>query len=197
VNRHSSNVSEMIREISKLRHLPRGMGALVAVTFFMTLIAPGTVDAQKRLPMSKKLTRSDQYVSEMREVLKKGIKIKAEAGDEQNVKKLNCVNDVLFPIKGLVRVAESNLVLMHEAVAKKNQRDAQHEFVKITIAHSKVMELDGRIRSCGSPTSTGQFDGRPIITRIKDPDLPTEDPLAGLYETIVNIGRPPSASPFF
>ena len=70
-------------------------------------------------------------------------------------------------------------------------------FVKLSIAHNKIKELDGRVQSCGGPANSGRIDGRPDIDRIKDADLPTEDPVESLNDFRADLDRPPSASPFF
>ena len=113
------------------------------------------------------------------------------------MQKLNCVNEALSAIKGLMRLSEQNFMTLQEAVAKNDSRATEHEYVKLTIAHNKIKELDGRLQSCGGPASSGRIDGRPDIDRIKDPDLPTEDPVESLTGFRADLDRPPSASPFF
>ena len=110
---------------------------------------------------------------------------------------LNGINEALSAIKGLLRLAEQNLVLLKEHVANAQLQKAEHEFVKISIAYNKIKELDARVRSLARPSTGGSVDGRPVIELIKDSDLPKEDIVQVLTDIWVDLGRPPSASPFF
>ncbi len=157
----------------------------------------GAADEIEKVSNEEKPEKSRRAIDKMRGALTKVIKYLEEAREQRDVLKLNCVNEALSAIKGLMRLSEQHFMSLQEAVAKNNARTAEHEYVKLDIAHKKIGELDGRLRSCGGPASSGRIDGRPEIVRIKDPDLPEEDPVENLNEFRVDIGRPPSASPFF
>lgn len=173
-------------------------GVAIAVLFAYSLST-----AQQKPPSKSKLTPNEQLkkgskqMEEMKATLARGFEQLRDARQEQNIQKLNCVNEALSAIKGLMRLSEQNYVMLQEAAAKKDARTAEHEFVKLSIAHNKIKELDGRVQSCGGPANSGRIDGRPDIDRIKDADLPTEDPVESLNDFRADLDRPPSASPFF
>ncbi len=64
-----------------------------------------------------------------------------EARDSKDVVKLNCVNEKLTQIKGLLRIAEQADIALQEAVAKRETSGAQHEYTKVAIANDKVRQL--------------------------------------------------------
>jgi hypothetical protein len=168
------------------------------VSFGLVFVGPALGQRQpppKKIAPDQMVLKAQGYVDEMEKVADEGNVLLAEAREEQNIQKLSCLNDTLTAVKGLLRLSEQNFSLMKSHIRKR--RKVEHEFVKISIAYTKVRELDGRLRSCSGPTDSGQIDGRPFITVQKDTDLPTEDPLEGLSEIYLNFERPPSASPFF
>jgi hypothetical protein len=189
----SSNSQVVIQRVRVLR---RWIVALVCFGLFC--VGPALGQRQpppKKMSPEKMVLEAKTYVEKMEKVANDGNILVTEAREEQNIQKLSCLNDTLTAIKGLLRLSEQNFSLMKNRIRK--SRKVEHEFVKISIAHTKVRELDGRLRSCSGPTDSGQVDGRPFITVQKDTDLPTEDPLEGLSEIYLNLERPPSASPFF
>jgi hypothetical protein len=150
-----------------------------------------------KLSPQQQLKKATKNMQAMKKVLTGAFETLKEARSEQDMQKLNCINEALSAIKGLMRLSEQNFVMLQEAVARSDARTAEHEFVKISIAHNKIGDLDGQVRSCGGPSSGGTVDGRPIIEILKDRDLPEEDPAEGLKIIQVDVDRPPSASPFF
>ncbi len=151
----------------------------------------------KNLSPEEMLPQATNYVKKMEAVEADGNALLTEARAERNIQKLSCLNDTLTAIKGLLRLSDQNLRLLTKHVNSSRADQAEHEYVKIWIAYTKVRELDGRLRACGGPSDSGSIDGRPFIDRIKDPDLPTEDPLAGFSDVVINVERPPLSSPYF
>ena len=171
---------------------------VVMVCFGFLCVGPAFSQRQppaEKLNPQAMLTKATEYVSAMEKVENDGNVLLVEAREEQNIQKLSCLNDTLTAIKGLLRLSEQDLAVMQKRI--RGSGSIEHAFVKISIAHTKVRELDGRLRGCSGPTDSGQVDGRPFITVQKDVDLPKEDPLEGLSDIYVNLERPPSASPFF
>jgi len=192
-NMQTGNAYKATR-FSQCKHL------VVLVVFgFVLLLTP--VFAQqmppKKMSLDEMVPQASSYLEKMETVEADGNTLLTEARSERNIQKLSCLNDTLTAIKGLLRLSDQNLRLLKKHVKAARADQAEHEYVKIWIAFTKVRELDGRIRACGGPSDSGSIDGRPFIDRIKDPDLPTEDPLAGFSDVYVDIQRPPSASPYF
>ncbi len=191
----------------------KGLRAL-AVLLSASLLAWGGVSfAQKAPPRSppsegskmspkEKLKDANAKMAEMKGVLQSGFEKLREARQSQDVQMLNRVNEALSAIKGLVRLAEASHVALQEAVAKNDAKTTEHEYVKISIAHTKVMELQGRLRSSlGAGGEGASIDGKPVITPVKDSDLPTGTPEETLIDALdlpdIITDRPPATSPVF
>ncbi len=149
---------------------------------------PGTIDRQ--------LEQGKAYIDRLHRMVSDGFSELEEARKSQNITRVNCVNEALTTMKGLMRLAESNYLAMQECSSRKDAACAEHEYVKISIAFNKSEELDGQLKGCGGPSVDGAIDGRPYIEKTIDPDLPDIDPTLGLTDIPPLLENPPSASPF-
>jgi hypothetical protein len=97
---------------------------------------------------AEKVRRSGESVSRMKDVLKDSLKKLQEARASNDVVKLNCVNEKLTQIKGLLRISEQADVALQESVARREAAAADHEYNKVTIASQKVDQLRTEAESC-------------------------------------------------
>ena len=97
---------------------------------------------------AEKATRARSAVARMSEILSKVLKYLADARDERDVIKLNCINEKLSSIKGLLKISEQASVLLQESIVKGDGDVAQHEFEKISLALSKCEQLYSDSESC-------------------------------------------------
>ena len=104
--------------------------------------------AIEMVPDEEKSVRTRRAVDGMRGALSKVLRYLEEAREQRDVLKLNCVNEKLTAIKGLLRVSEQASVTMMEALATKDVTVAQHEYEKIMIAASKTDELSAESEVC-------------------------------------------------
>ena len=87
------------------------------------------------VPDEEKVGANPSRGDNMRGALSKVLRYLEEAREQRDVLKLNCVNEKLTAIKGLLRVSEqAYTVTMMEALATKDVTVAQHEYEKIMIA---------------------------------------------------------------
>jgi hypothetical protein len=100
----------------------------------------GLTDAQK-------LEKSAENLERMKASLRNVLSKVEEARSEKDVVKLNCVNEKLTQVKGLIKVAEQADIALHEALTAKDPA-ADSEFTKIGIAKSKVDALKGDAEQC-------------------------------------------------
>ena len=100
----------------------------------------GLTDAQK-------LEKSAENLERMKGSLRTVLSRVEEARSEKDVVKLNCVNEKLTQVKGLIKVAEQADIALHEALIVKDPV-ADSEFTKIGIARSKVDALKGDAEQC-------------------------------------------------
>jgi len=149
-------------------------------------------DASGQVPDKEKLSQASSDLSQMRGALKDVLKRLEEARSEKDVVKLNCVNEKLTQVKGLLKIAEQSDVALQEAVVQGEQGSAQHEFAKISIAKQKVDQLRAEAEQC-----IGQLayvvDEKTQVTVETPEDLPEgmTNPTVAL-PVVVN---PPAVSP--
>ena len=147
------------------------------------------------VPDPEKLRRSADGLVRMRGVLKDVLGKLEEARASKDVVKLNCVNEKLTQIKGLLRISEQSDVALQEAVAKRETSSSEHEFTKVMIARQKVEQLRAEAEECIGQLAFRTDENLSVEVEIPD-DLPKNDPTRpGRPPDIVT--RPPLASPTF
>jgi hypothetical protein len=107
----------------------------------------GTSAKAAGLTDSQKLEKSAENLERMKASLRNVLSKVEEARSEKDVVKLNCVNEKLTQVKGLIKVAEQADIALHEALTAKDPV-ADSEFTKIGIAKSKVDALKGDAEQC-------------------------------------------------
>ena len=154
---------------------------------------PATTERAADVPDAEKLSRSRDAVGRMRSVLTEVLGRLEEARATKDVVKLNCVNEKLTQVKGLLRISEQSDVALQEAVSKKDTTAAEHEYSKVSIAKGKVEQLRGEAEQC-----IGQLAFRTdenLTVEVEVPSgLPSEDP-TNPPPPQPPTSRPPPASP--
>jgi len=152
------------------------------------------LESALNVPDAEKLSRASSMVNEMKKALGQVAKLLAEAREEKDVIKVNCVNEKLTSIKGLIRIAEQAEMNLQEAVSKAEKDSALHEFHKILISHQKIKVLRAEAEQCIGELAFAV--GKTSVEVEVDKDqVPEQDPTdIKLPET--EIIRPPAASPF-
>jgi len=152
-----------------------------------------TLERAADVPDVEKLKRSSAAVSRMRSVLTEVLGRLEEARATKDVVKLNCVNEKLTQVKGLLRISEQSDVALQEAVVKKDTTAAEHEYSKVSIAKNKVEQLRNESEQC-----IGQLAFRTdenLTVEVEVPSgLPNEDP-TNPPPPPPPTSRPPPASP--
>jgi hypothetical protein len=144
--------------------------------------------------MIEQVTRAAGHVKEMRQALTFVLRKFEEARAAKDVVKLNCVTDKLTNIKGLLRISEQADIGLQEAVAKREEQKAEHEYSKVAIAHTKILQLRAEAEQCVGMLA---FEtGKTVVEMETPPDLPGTDPsLAPGGGARHPTNRPPPASP--
>ena len=155
--------------------------------------APETPDASK-VPDPEKVRISADSVTKMRSALKDVLAKLEDARTTKDVVKLNCVNEKLTQIKGLLRISEQSDVQLQEAVAKRETATAEHEFTKVSIAGGKVDQLRAEAEEC-----IGQLAFRTDENLAVEVETPEYLPSGDVTEIPTSFpqldSRPPPASP--
>ena len=166
-------------------------------TIVFSLGFTGTAFAQfdeQNLSVPEMTKQAATQVREMDSVIQAAFDSLEDARADEDLQRISCINDALTAMKGLLKLAEENMLSLRESAARGDESAVQFEFIKVGIASDKFVELDAQVRSCGGPAMDGSIDGRPVIDRIFSDDLPDADPVDSFKETEVFIERPPSAS---
>ncbi len=145
------------------------------------------------VPDTQKLERGAKAITAMREVLRDVLGKLEEARRAKDVVKLNCVNEKLTQIKGLLRISEQADVALQEAVARRESTSSEHEYTKLMIAQQKVTQLRTEAEAC-----IGQLAFRTdenLSVEVEEPkNLPGGDPTHP--KPIENVtARPAPSSP--
>lgn len=149
-------------------------------------LAAGLSDQQK-------LAQADDHVNRMKEVLKQVIGRLEEARTEKDIVRLNCVNEKLTQVKGLIKVSEQADIALQEAVARRDE-SADAEFQKIAIARAKVDQLRAEVEECIGQLAFA-VDEKTTVEVEQPRDLPDQD-LTDRPPPPPVVSRPPPASPF-
>jgi hypothetical protein len=122
---------------------------------------------------AEKLEKSAEHLAHMKTAMKQALARVEEARNEKDVVKLNCVNEKLTQIKGMLKVAEQADIALHEAISNKDP-GADAEFAKIGIARTKADALRSETDQC-----IGQLayivDEKTTIEVQQPSDLPDRD----------------------
>jgi len=143
---------------------------------------------------SEKQEKASQYTSEMKGVLTQVLALLKEAREDKDVIKVNCVNEKLTKIKGLIRIAEQADITLQEAIAKGERDAATHEFHKISISHQKVRILKTEAEQCIGELAFA-VGKTSVEVEVDKETVPDDDPTdVELPDT--PVFRPPAASPY-
>jgi len=156
----------------------------------MATPAPFGREEDQNLSPQVRVQRSAEHLDRMREVLKTVLKFLEEAREKRDVIKLNCVNEKLTAVKGLLKVSEQADVSMQEAIARRDEEMSRHEYDKISIARNKVDQLLGESEACVGELSIYAGETTVEVTGGDDQQTPFPTPVPGDIAV-----RPPAASP--
>ncbi|MHB8877852.1 MAG: hypothetical protein ACYC8T_29515 [Myxococcaceae bacterium] len=150
-------------------------------------------DKASDVPDPEKIRISADALKRMGQVLKDVLSKLEEARNTKDVVKLNCVNEKLTQVKGLLRISEQSDVSLQEAVAKRESLAADHEFTKITIAKQKIEQLRAETEECIGQLAFRTDENLTVEVEVPD-DLPSGD-LSKPEQVPDILVKPPPASP--
>ena len=165
----------------------------VGIFFLLPSISFAQFD-EENLSVGEMTKRSGTQVREMDAVIQSAFDSLEDARSDEDLQRVSCINDALTAMKGLLKLAEENMLSLRESAARGDDSAVQFEYIKIGIASDKFVELDAQVRSCGGAAMEGSIDGRPVIDQIFSEELPEADPVDQFQQTGGFIERPPSAS---
>jgi|ETNmetMinimDraft_30_1059905.scaffolds.fasta_scaffold83994_1 hypothetical protein len=140
----------------------------------------------------QRLDYSEDTVTEVKDAVRKVLKMVGVAQKDKEVLLLNCLNEKLAGLKALLKVVEDADLAMQEALARENNDLAAHEFQKIDMARGQAQQLIAEADAC-VPEVGVSYAGRGRWSKTTPDDLDDE----GQYESDPSgYTRPPEESPF-
>lgn len=181
----------------------------ILMALLLVLVAPGSAraqessgsksgDVQLRFEKASKLSGGEQInqsaslLKRMKEILRRGFELLELARAEKDIVRLNCVNEKLSSMKGLLKISEQADIALQEAVARRDKETANHEFTKISIAYQKVESLGVESEGCAGEALRYTGDTRVEVKVEGVPDQPPPEP--EMMDDILD-STPPAASP--
>ncbi|MEZ4473159.1 MAG: hypothetical protein R3F60_20720 [bacterium] len=155
-----------------MRRLVAGLGALVVVG--VAGAQEPTYRAAERLPTPAKIERSGQEIDKMKGTLKGALDRLKSARERKDILQVNCVNDKLSAIKGLLKISEEAQANLREAARQEDEELVNHEFTKISIAGVRVENFRVEVEGCVGEAS--QYTGETLLETYIDPNIRTDDP---------------------
>lgn len=128
----------------------------------------------ERLSVPEKQERSAKEIEGMKDTLRQSLERLKSARERKDILQVNCVNDKLAAIKGLLKISESAWTNLLEAVAKGDEDLINHEFTKISIAGVRVENFRVEVEGCVGEAS--QYIGETVVEASIDPDIRADDP---------------------
>jgi len=156
--------------------------------------ADAAVVGGKMVPSTpeQKVDFSSSALSELRGYVKEVSRLTETARRDGNVEQLQCLTNRLTSLRALVQVTESADSAMRSAVTERSSDLIDHEFRKISVAHSKSQTLASEAQRCTNEQVTNNGD---TSIRVEGP-LEGGEALSDPSYT-VDIGFDvPQASPF-
>ncbi len=165
----------------------------VTPAWAQTRVAPAKPGASG-LGDQQKLAKAEEHLGRMKQVLKQVIGRLEDARNEKDIVRLNCVNEKLTQIKGLLKVSEQADIALQEAVARRDE-SAEAEFQKIGIARAKVDHLRSEVEECIGQLAFA-VDEKTTVEVEQPKDLPDQD-LTSREPPPPVVTRPPPVSPYY
>lgn len=155
--------------------------------------APAATPRRGQLSAEEQRARAAEFLRTMRQTETRVANLARRARSDQDLIKLNCVNDKLVELKANLRLAEQVVGQLKLAAARRDEGARNHEFNKLTITYQKVTVLGHEAGACvGKEIS---YVGDTQVTVQVDPDIDTQGDPTEPPATPLPPDRPPLASP--
>lgn len=170
--------------------LPAVLAVLVALSGASSAYARDGASVDEMVAKGRKM------VEEMRQMQDKAEGQLRSARRANNTVLLDCVNEGLLALKGVLRLAEDYVYDMEAEGRQSNAKGVGELLGKVKIAREKSEQLEARILSCGGPAVDGVVEGKPVVEKITDVDLPGDSSVESLDSEAIFVDRPSVVSPY-
>ncbi len=138
----------IVPRISLVALLSAGLQPAVSEEGALEAIGDERLERIERMSASDLTDAAERHIQHMRQVLSEVRGMLEDARVERDVVKLNCVNERLTHLRGLVRVSEESQRAMRQAISRNLLDEAQHEYTKIVVALDRVTQLREEAEEC-------------------------------------------------
>lgn len=95
------------------------------------------------------LGRAENKIKEAKDHLEMTERMLKEARqEEQDIVKINCINDKQAALKGFLKVAEQSYVKLKRANSQNDGEEAKHHYTLVSISHQRAGKLAEEARLC-------------------------------------------------
>ena len=171
--------------------------ALVAASLIVSTALraqTGPAKSEEKVAPTEREARARRTIEGMKTLNGQVDKLAAQARKEKDIVKLNCVNEKLNQVRGLLKVSEQAEADLREANARREDEQSLHSFAKVGIAGKKVSQLRQDAEQCIGQLAFYNDEKTQVDVEIPA-GLPSDDPTAAPLATSV-INRPSPASGF-
>jgi hypothetical protein len=88
---------------------------------------------------------------------------------EQDILKINCINEKLAAIKGFLKVSEESYTNLRDAASRNDEEATIHHYTLVSIAAQKVNDLGEEARTCVGEVQ--MFADETVVDRREAPDI--------------------------
>lgn len=131
----------------------------------------------EEVPVARFQERSNEYLVEMRAALTRGLEILRETREDMDALRLQCVNEKVTAMKGILRISEDANISLQEAIATRATERARYEFNKIRTSRNKMAEMLSAAQNCVGAEAS--YTGGSDLTVEVDPSVIAQDPYYG------------------
>ena len=148
--------------------------------------------AEARVAPEEREARALRGVDQMKQLAGQVDKLSQQARSEKDIVKLNCVNEKLNQLRGLLKVSEQASADLKEANARREDEQSQHAFTKVGIAGKKVAQLRQDAEQCIGQLAFYNDEKTQVDVEIPA-GLPKDDPTTAVASPTI-LNRPSPAS---
>ena len=109
---------------------------------------------------SQMISSSTSMLVQMEATLTEAYSILKKTRKEKDVIKLNCVNESITKIKGLLKRSKDDLISLQESVSKDDMKASNYYFTKISLASDNIKQGGVEVLSC---TGTITIEMTPVV----------------------------------
>lgn len=152
-----------------------------------------------KLSSTQKISTATAMISKMEGTLKDAYNILKKTRKEKDIIKLNCVNESIKKIKGLLKRSKDDSMSLQEAIAKDDAKSANYYYTKITLANENIKQSRVEALSCEGTITIEAKDTPSLKVSIEELVVEksyVDDVDFQIQESKVDL-EPIQASPYF